>query len=116
MSIYYQEGDQYLIDKLEREANRRRKSKSAMVLSILEKHFEAERKVGEILRDMGTIEEDQLQRALEAQKKDEGKEKLGEIMLEKGYVREVDLDRALQVQEKQTRRGPKPRETSNKGR
>ena len=98
MSIYYQEEDGYLIDKLEKEANRRRKSKSAMVLSILEEYFEADRRIGEILKDMRAIKEDQLQQALEEQRKVDGQKKLGEIMLEKDYVREVDLDRALQVQ------------------
>ena len=98
MSIHYSEEDQYLVDKLEEEANRKRKSKSAMVLSILEKHFEAEQRIGEILKDMRAIDAQKLNRALQAQKEAEKKKKLGQVMLEKDYVRKVDLDRALGVQ------------------
>ncbi len=100
MSIHYSEEDQYLIDRLEKEANRKRKSKSAMVLSILEEHFEAEQKLGEILKDMRIVNQQQLRQALERQKKAEQERRLGEIMLEEDYVDEVDLDRALQVQKK----------------
>ena len=98
MSIHYSEEDQYLVDKLAEEANRKRKSKSAMVLSILEEHFEAERKIGEILKDMRLIDVKQLQAALEAQRKAERQKKLGQIMLEKDYVEEGQLERALGVQ------------------
>ena len=96
-TIYYKEEDEYLIDKVEEKANRERKSKSAVILSILEEYFEAERRVGEILNDMGAVSADQLKEALNAQEQDADK-KLGEILLENDYVREVDLDRALQVQ------------------
>ncbi|MFP4589328.1 MAG: hypothetical protein ACLFN4_03080 [Candidatus Acetothermia bacterium] len=99
-TIYYKEEDQYLIDKLEEKADRERKSKSAVVLTILEQYFEAERRVGEILRDLGALEKRELSDALEAQQ-EKGKDKrLGEILLEKDYVREVDLDRALDIQGK----------------
>ena len=102
MSIHYSEEDQYLVDKLAEEANRKRKSKSAMVLSILEEHFEAERKIGEILKDMRLIDVKQLQAALEAQRKAERQKKLGQIMLEKDYVEEGQLERALGVQSTDT--------------
>ena len=98
MSIYYQENDEYLIDLVEKLANRRRMSKSAMILSILEEYFEANKRVGQILKDMRAVEEEQLKRALKKQEKMEEKKKLGKILLERDYVREVDLDRALQVQ------------------
>jgi aminoglycoside phosphotransferase (APT) family kinase protein len=98
MSIHYSEEDQYLIDKLEKEANQERKSKSAMVLSILEEYFEAQQKLGEILKDMRAIDAQQLQRALKLQRERERKKKLGEIMLEEDYVEKVDLDKALAVQ------------------
>ncbi len=97
-TIYYREEDQYLIDKLEREAERKRKSKSALVLTILEEHFEAEKKVGEILKDLGAVEREELRKALDKQKEGKDDKKLGEILLEEDYVREVDLDRALEVQ------------------
>ena len=96
-TIYYKDEDEYLIDKVEEKATRERKSKSAVILSILEEYFEAERRVGEILNDMGAVSSDQLQDALKAQEKGTDK-RLGEILLDNDYVREIDLDRALQVQ------------------
>jgi len=96
-TIYYKDEDEYLIDKVEEKANRERKSKSAVILSILEEYFEAERRIGEILKDMGAVSPDKVKAALEAQESGTEK-KLGEILVEKDHVREVDLDRALQVQ------------------
>lgn len=102
MSIYYKEEDQYLIDRLEKEAKRHRKSKSAMLLTILEDYFEAEQRLGEILRDMGAVEREQLQQALELQEREKDEERIGEIMLDEGYMEEVHLDRALTVQSSST--------------
>lgn len=96
-TIYYREEDDFLIEKVEEKANRERKSKSAVILSILEEYFEAERRVGEILKDMGAVEPEAIDEALAKQEEDSDK-KIGEIMVENDYVREVDLDRALQVQ------------------
>jgi hypothetical protein len=96
-TIYYREEDDFLIDKVEEKANRERKSKSAVILSILEEYFEAERRVGEILKDMGAVEPEKIEEALAEQEENSDK-KIGEIMVENDYVREVDLDRALQVQ------------------
>lgn len=99
-TIYYREEDQYLIDKLEEKANRERKSKSACVLSILEEYFEAEKRIGEILIDIGALERDKLEEGLKRQKKEKDGKKIGEILVEEGYVREIDLDRALDIQGK----------------
>jgi len=96
-TIYYREEDGFLIEKVEEKANRERKSKSAVILSILEEYFEAERRVGEILKDMGAVSPEEIDDALAEQEEDSDK-KIGEIMVENDYVREVDLDRALQVQ------------------
>lgn len=97
-TIYYRDEDKYLIEKVEKKANRERKSKSAVILSILEDYFEAERKIGEILNDLGAVDEDKIEEALSLQ--ENGTEKrIGEILVENDYVREVDLDRALQIQE-----------------
>ena len=57
-TIYYREEDQYLIDKLQEKANRERKSKNACILSILEEYFESQKKLGEILTDMGILGEE----------------------------------------------------------
>lgn len=99
MTIYYTEEDQYLIDKVEQEAAANRKSKSAVILTALERYFEQNRRVGEILCDMGRLDHRQLQKALELQKKSVGR-RLGEILLEAEMVRPADLNRALAIQGK----------------
>ena len=97
-TIYYREEDEYLIDMLEAKAARERKSKSACLLSILEEYFEAEKRVGEILSDLGAVSKEHLRKALEKQDKEQDHKKIGEIMVEEDYIDEVDLDRALQIQ------------------
>ncbi len=97
-TIYYQERDQYLLDKVEMKAQRERKSKSAVILSIIESHFEAEKKIGDILRDLGVITSRQLQDVLKEQQERRSEELIGEIMLDEGYVQEIDIDRALSIQ------------------
>ena len=97
-TIYYREDDGYLLEKLEEEACRERKSKSACLLSILEEYFEAENRVGEILTDMGLLERGKLRGCLEKQKNQEAGKRIGEILIEEGLVGEIDLERALSVQ------------------
>lgn len=99
-TIYYREKDNYLIEKIEAKASRERKSKSAVILSILEEYFESEQKIGEILRDLGAVSSDKLNRALEVQRTEQTDKKLGEILVNNNYVRDVDLDRALDIQHK----------------
>lgn len=98
MSVHYGKDDQYLIDKLEEKARVDRKSKSAVVLSILESYFEAEKRIGQILRDLEALSPEELQEALNEQRRKREDEPLGRILLDKGYVREVDLDKALSIQ------------------
>ena len=100
MTIYYTEEDQYLIDKVEAEADAHRKSKSAVILTALEYYLERGRRVGEILCDMGRLEPKQLQQALEKQEKDSNGRRLGEILLAEEMVRAQDLNRALAIQGK----------------
>jgi len=97
MTIYYTDEDQYLIDKVEEEAESQRKSKSAVILTALERYLEQNRRLGEILCDMGRIDQDQLYDALEAQKGQQER-KLGEILLAKEMVRNADVKRALTIQ------------------
>ena len=97
MSIYYQKDDEYLIDLVEKRANRKRMSKSAMILSILEEYFEAEKRIGEILRDMRAVETKHVEKALEVQK-DHDDKRLGKIMVERDYVEKDQLQHALQIQ------------------
>jgi len=99
-TIYYREEDQYLMDKLEEKSSRERKSKSAIILSILEEYFESDQRVGTVLKDLGAVEHSQLKEALKEQTEDKGEKRLGQILLERDYVREVDLDRALAIQQR----------------
>lgn len=105
ITIYYQERDQYLMDKVEQKADRERRSKSAVILSIIEDYFEAEKRIGEILTDLGAASTDQIEEGLQEQQDDKADEKLGRILLDKGYVREVDLDKALAIQTRANDRG-----------
>lgn len=97
-TIYYKKDDSYLIDKVKEKADRERKSKSAVILSILEHYFEAEKRIGEILSDLGAVTPDKVDEALSKQKDGGVDKKLGEILVERDHVREIDIDRALQIQ------------------
>ncbi len=44
ISFYYTKKDKHLIDKFKQKARKERKSKSAVILSILEEYFEREDK------------------------------------------------------------------------
>lgn len=98
MTIYYTDSDQYLIDKIDEKAYRDRKSRSAVILTVLEQFFEGNKRLGEILCDMGKIEMTDLENALESQKKHGNSQRLGELLIESGKVNEKDVQRALAVQ------------------
>ncbi|MBI1741497.1 hypothetical protein HYR54_00325 [Candidatus Acetothermia bacterium] len=49
LTIYYTKDDQYLLDQIDDKADAERRSKSAVILSIIEEYFEADKKLGEIL-------------------------------------------------------------------
>jgi len=98
ISVYYSEEDQYLLDKVEEKAQRERRSKSSVILSILETYFEADKRIGQILKDLDVLSSRQLEEGLQHQRRDEVNEPLGQILLDKGYVQEVDLDDALAIQ------------------
>ena len=98
ISIYYIKEDEYLIKKVEAEAKAQRKSTSAAVLSILEKHFERERKMGEILRDISSLSDEQLTKALDIQKKEKKRRLLGEILLDEGFIEEKEPRKSLSIQ------------------
>ena len=99
-TIYYQDRDEYLMDKVEEKANRERRSKSSVILSIVEHYFEAEKRIGEILHDLNAVSPDQIETALARQEAKEQEEKLGRILLDEGYVTEIDIDRALSIQDR----------------
>lgn len=61
-------------------------------------------KLGEILIQLGVLEEDQLVRALEIQSKQAADEKypIGRILLEEGYIEPNDLIEAIKIQSQQS--------------
>ena len=97
-TIYYNREDAYLIDQLDMKGRHERKSRSAVILSILEEYFESDKRIGEILIDMGAIPYAGLVRALELQKESAGEKKLGQILLEQEMLDHGVLERALLVQ------------------
>ena len=97
-SIYYQKEDRYLFDKVEELAKWERRSKSAMILAILEEYFEAGRKLGGVLKDMQAITEAELRESLSIQKNGENDRRLGRIMVERKLIDEVQPHRALSLQ------------------
>lgn len=100
ITVYYGEEDHYLIRLLDQEARRQRKSRSAVVLSILEEHFEREKRIGEILVDLGQLSPREVEEALQVQRAEGGGRRLGEILLERGWVDEGALSRALLIQDR----------------
>ena len=97
-TIYYNEGDAYLIKQADMKGRHERKSRSATILSILEEYFEREKRLGEILIDMGAISYPDLARNLGLQKSKFKEKRLGEILLEQGAIDPNVLERALIIQ------------------
>lgn len=97
LTMFYNKRDEYLIQKLDNLASQERKSRSAMIMTILEYHLESHMKLGEILRDQGILTHQKLQHALTLQRTTET-EPIGEILICEGFVRRQDVERALQLQ------------------
>lgn len=98
-TIYYTAEDRDLINAAKDKARKERKSKSAVILSILEEYFMG-KNLGEILCEIGCVNNKQISKSLEVQQK-EGKNKLlGEILLKENFITEEDLNRALFLQGK----------------
>lgn len=98
VTIYYGEEDQYLIDLVDQEARRERKSRSAVILSIVEEHFERDKRIGEILVDLGQVTPQQVEEALALQAMENGRRPLGEILVDQGAVTKEAVKRALTIQ------------------
>ncbi len=98
VTLYYSDEDQYLMDLVDQKALRERKSRSSVVLSILEEHFEQGKRIGEILMDLGTLNARELEAALERQRSKDSNRQLGEILVEEGLVDASHVDRALTIQ------------------
>jgi len=98
ISIYYRKDDEWLLEKVDEIRARERRSRSAVILSLLEEYFERDRKIGEILKDMGLLSLKELQEAIELQKKHKNEKKLGEILEGRGTVTKSNIQRALGLQ------------------
>jgi len=97
-TIYYSENDTYLIEKVDRKGNRERKSRSAVILSILERYFESKKRLGEILVDLGVLSHSDLSQGLDTQKNKFSEKLLGDILLEEDLVSPEAIERALVIQ------------------
>lgn len=99
-TIYYKERDKYLIEKVQEKANKERKSKSAVILSIIEEYFLSGENVVTILKELGELELD----------KAEGLKGKSLSELEKELVLNGEIDRSIfnyarELSEKETSKG-----------
>lgn len=97
-TIYYNEDDAYLMKQVDAKGRRERKSRSAVILSILEEHFEREKKLGQILIDLNVISHADLAKGLELQQTKFADKLLGDILLEEEFVTPEAVERALLIQ------------------
>ena len=100
VTVYFGEEDVYLIRLVGELARKERKSRSAVMLSILEEHFGRGKRLGELLVTLGAVPRQAVEQALEVQRTQEGGRRLGEILLERGWVAREDLERALLIQQR----------------
>lgn len=98
VTLYYNDEDRYLLGLVDALAERERKSRSAVIMSILEEHFERGKKIGEILVDMGRVAPRDVEEALAYQQSVKVPQRLGEILVEKGLVGNEEVKQALVVQ------------------
>jgi hypothetical protein len=99
-TIYYNDKDAYLMNQVDAKGRRERKSRSAVILSILEDYFESDKRLGEILVDIGVLEHADLCKGLELQKTTFADKLLGDILLEEKYVTREAIERALMIQDR----------------
>jgi hypothetical protein len=97
-TIYFNEEDAYLVKQADAKGRRERKSRSAVILSILEEHFEAEKRLGEILVDLGVLTHADLAKGLDLQRTRFTDKLLGDILLEEELVSPEAVERALIIQ------------------
>jgi len=97
-TIYYNEEDSYLVKQVDAKSQRERKSRSSVILSILEEYFESEKRLGEILVDLGVLSHSELAKGLELQKTQFADKLLGDILLEEELVAPEAVERALIIQ------------------
>ena len=100
VTLYFGEEDEYLIRLVDEKARRERKSRSAVVLSILEQYFEYGKRLGEILVDLKILTPHQIEQALQIQQEEGHTRPIGQILMEKGWIDDGILEKALQIQER----------------
>ena len=98
VTIYLTDADGYLLRLVDEQSHRDRKSRSAVMLSILEEHFEKNHRLGEILVDLGVLSPADLTRVLELQKESFADKLLGELLVSEHGVDTNAIDRALTIQ------------------
>lgn len=95
--MYFSDEDKYLIDLVDEKARRERKSRSAVMLSILEEYFERGKRLGELLIELGAVTPQAVEKALELQRSGASERRIGEIMAELGLVHPDTVERALEI-------------------
>ena len=73
-TIYYSDEDAYLVKQTDAKGKRERKSRSSVILSVLEQHFECEKLLGDILLQEQLVPPEALERALLIQTRGRGSE------------------------------------------
>ena len=97
-TIYYSSDDAYLVKQVDSKGQRERRSRSSVILAILEEHFESEKRLGDILLDLGVITHADLAKGVELQKTTFTEKLLGDILLEAEIVPPEAVERALVIQ------------------
>lgn len=97
VTFYFRDEDMYLVRMLDELARRQRRSRSAVLLSILEEYFQRGKRLGEILVDIGGATPEDIEQGLKIQRKVGGRP-LGEILVEKGIASSEDVEHALTIQ------------------
>ena len=100
VTMYLTEEDAYLLRLINRKSQKERKSRSAVLLSIIEEHFEKGRRLGEILLDLGVLSEHDLANALELQRNTCSDRLLGEVLSNELGMEESLIRRALTIQQR----------------
>jgi len=100
VTLYFGEEDEYIIRLVDEKARRERKSRSAVVLSILEEYFERGKRLGEILVDLKVLSPHQIEQALKIQKEENHARPIGKILVERGWAEESAVEKALRIQER----------------
>jgi len=100
VTMYFSDEDKYLIDLVDEKARRERKSRSAVMLSILEEYFGRDKRLGEILIALGVTTPQAVERALELQQTRGTSHRIGELLTEAGLASAEAVERALTIQKR----------------